>query len=188
MLTKIVDWIIGQKVISPTQRELYEYAVQCFFVTAIPFVISVLLSILLHMLAACVCFTLAFMLIRKFGGEYHAKRTWVCMISSSVAMVTGSCLAQWVVIPFAVLTPMIVAAGVEIWINSPIDSENRRLTLEEKRDCRQMVRWLSVVAFTAYVMLRYAHQDILASAVGLALVLAASTQVLAGIQQMREKR
>ena len=102
--------------------------------------------------------------------------------------VTGSCLAQWVVIPFAVLTPMIVAAGVEIWINSPIDSENRRLTLEEKRDCRQMVRWLSVVAFTAYVMLRYAHQDILASAVGLALVLAASTQVLAGIQQMREKR
>lgn len=68
MLTKIVDWIIGQKVISPTQRELYEYAVQCFFVTAIPFVISVLLSILLHMLAACVCFTLAFMLIRKFGG------------------------------------------------------------------------------------------------------------------------
>ena len=52
MLTKIVDWIIGQKVISPTQRELYEYAVQCFFVTAIPFVISVLLSILLHMLAA----------------------------------------------------------------------------------------------------------------------------------------
>ena len=152
MLTKIVDWIIGQKVISPTQRELYEYAVQCFFVTAIPFVISVLLSILLHMLAACVCFTLAFMLIRKFGGGYHAKRTWVCMISSSVAMVTGSCLAQWVVIPFAV------------------------------------VRWLSVVAFTAYVMLRYAHQDILASAVGLALVLAASTQVLAGIQQMREKR
>ena len=152
MLTKIVDWIIGQKVISPTQRELYEYAVQCFFVTAIPFVISVLLSILLHMLAACV--TLAFMLIRKFGGGYHAKRTWVCMISSSVAMVAGSCLAQWVVIPFAVLTPMIVAAGVEIWINSPIDSENRRLTLEEKRDCRQMVRWLSVVAFTAYVMLR----------------------------------
>ena len=83
---------------------------------------------------------------------------------------------------------MIVAAGVEIWINSPIDSENRRLTLEEKRDCRQMVRWLSVVAFTAYVMLRYAHQDILASAVGLALILAASTQVLAGIQQLREKR
>ena len=67
------------------------------------------------------CFTLAFMLIRKFGGGYHAKRTWVCMISSSVAMVAGSCLAQWVVIPFAVLTPMIVAAGVEIWINSPID-------------------------------------------------------------------
>ena len=31
-------------------------------------------------------------------------------------------------------------------------------------------------------------QDILASAVGLALVLAASTQVLAGIEQMREKR
>ena len=51
-----------------------------------------------------------------------------------------------------------------------------------------MARWLSIVAFTAYVMLRYAGLDILASAVGLALVLAASTQVLAGIQQLRQKR
>ena len=66
MLTKIVDWIIGQKVISPTQRELYEYAVQCFFVTAIPFVISVLLSILLHMLAACVC----------YAGFYAYQKIW----------------------------------------------------------------------------------------------------------------
>lgn len=79
-----------------------------------------------------------FMLLRKFSGGYHAKTLFRCMIISCLLLflcmeITIHISYSWNILVFAGI------AGSSLIIQSPIDSENKRLEEVQKRQYRKIV-------------------------------------------------
>lgn len=79
-----------------------------------------------------------FMLLRKFSGGYHAKTLFRCMIISCLLLflcmeITIHISYSWNILMFAGI------AGSSLIIQSPIDSENKRLEEVQKRQYRKIV-------------------------------------------------
>ena len=73
--------------------------------------------------------------IRKFSGGFHAKKAWVCLICSSTLLVFCTIVSSY--IEYGLGLAMVTLAAITILVLcSPIDSESRRLSQEEKKSCK----------------------------------------------------
>lgn len=72
------------------------------------------------------------MMIRKFGGGYHAQSAWKCLISSTIILCGYIWVSEYITYGYRLGFTMIVAA-LSLINNSPIDSENRKLDMQEQR-------------------------------------------------------
>lgn len=129
---KLAIWLIKKEAISQEEKELYEYAMYSFMITISPVIIVSIIGIFMNRLTESIFIIIPFMFIRKYSGGYHAKHSWVCMISSCGILFL--CVYAVAYIHYNILINiMLVVAVVSLIIFSPIDSENRRLDMVEKR-------------------------------------------------------
>lgn len=135
VLSLISGWLVKHKTIKPSDRELYEYAIYSFLISITPLIIFLIASGVMGLWSEGVIIILPFMVIRKFSGGYHAKYAYICMVVSTALLGIGLFVAihadsNWV------LHTLLVIAGISIMLNSPIDSENKRLTEDERKHYR----------------------------------------------------
>lgn len=135
VLSLISGWLIKHKIIKPSDRELYEYAIYSFLISITPLIIFLIASGVMGLWSERVIIILPFMVIRKFSGGYHAKYAYICMVVSTALLGIGLFVAihadsNWV------LHTLLGIAGISIMLNSPIDSENKRLTEDERKHYR----------------------------------------------------
>ena len=72
ILRTLSDWLVQQDAIESCDRELYEYAMHSFLVSAIPLAIFLIVSGVIGMLTEGLLIVIPFMVTRKFSGGYHA--------------------------------------------------------------------------------------------------------------------
>lgn len=152
ILNLLSEWLIKQKAIKSSERELYEYAIYSFLISFIPLVIFLIASGAIGMLLEGMLIIFPFMIIRKFSGGYHAKYACVCLIVSTGLL--GICLYgaihssnSWI------LHALSVVAGISITINSPIDSDNRKLTKIEIKRYKYITCLIVAVMLLIYITL-----------------------------------
>lgn len=146
----IAKWLINCEVIQSEEYDLYVYAAHSLIMTLAPLGLALTLGALLGHAATAVTIILPFMVIRKFSGGYHAKRAWVCLISSSLILGGCICASAYITYSGGLVSVMLIAA-VSLMINSPIDSENRRLDAQERRAYKKVT--IGLVALSVLISL-----------------------------------
>lgn len=139
LVKRITGWLINKQIISQEDRELYEYAVFSIFITMLPLLLAIIVGALEGNIKGYILVIIPFFILRKFSGGYHAKNAGVCFLESILLLVITVKVADS---RFSIYVFEIVAviSMVSLMINSPIDSENRRLDEYEINICKKVVR------------------------------------------------
>ena len=149
----IAKWLINHEAIRREEYDLYVYAAHSLIMTLAPLGLALLIGVVLGHTATAVTIILPFMVIRKFSGGYHAKKAWVCLISSSLILGGCICATEYITYSYGLISVMLIAA-VLLMLNSPIESENRRLDAQEwciyKKVAIGLVAFSVLMSFICY--------------------------------------
>ncbi|MGN0160315.1 MAG: accessory gene regulator B family protein [Lachnospiraceae bacterium] len=133
-----MDWLIKQDAIREDDRELYEYALYSSLLLISPLLLSVTVAYVMGNAFNGIVTILPFMTIRKYSGGFHSDRIEKCILESailvSITIWTSLNLdfGWWTIIS-------IIMAEMWLCIFSPIDSDSKKLSLDEKKSYRKTV-------------------------------------------------
>lgn len=182
----IVKWLIKNETITEEDGELYEYAAYSLLTTLAPLFLAMVIGCIIGSLTTSIVLILPFMVIRKFSGGFHAKHAWTCMCCSCGLLTV--CFLAASELRFHVWLGIITADAVlSLIIFSPVDSENRRLQPEEKKEYKQKAGRiaLGILGMIALLLLLGAEELAVHGAVGL--IMAAGLQVPCVLQHVFRK-
>ena len=172
----LTSYLIQNEGIKEEDKELYEYAFYSFFLALQPLFFAVFMGLITGEIVRCVMITLPFVVIRRFGGGYHAAGAVRCVIFSTILM--SICLLLSFYYPKGregVL--LILFAGASLMFFSPIDHENKRMSKNEKREFKKItVKTILVFVGIAVFCLGVGRAD-LSSCISLGILLAAVLQL-----------
>lgn len=176
VLKALSGWLVQQNAIKSSDRELFEYAMYSFLVSVMPLAIFLIASGVIGMLPEGLLIVIPFMVIRKFSGGYHAKHAYTCMLISVGLLVSGFYVVihaecTWIVHMLAIIS------GVSVIINSPIDSENKKLEEDEFNQYRCITYLLVIITIILYFALITLNQSYYAICLMVGLVLTAILQL-----------
>ena len=119
-----------------------------------------------------------FMFIRKFSGGIHAKKLRTCLLSSCVVLF----LVVWLVDKlnnniFLVISGFSAACSLICVRFSPIDSENRRLSVDERKEYKITTISMTTIFVAIYGVLLYAEFRIYAICIAEGIILTAMLQI-----------
>lgn len=179
MSSRIVKWLLRAGAISKNDRELYEYAAYSFLFSLLPLVLVMILGGVSGMLLEGVLMIVPFMLIRKFSGGFHLQSSGLCFISSTLLLSAFLFLIRLVTEKqgFILLSCLVAAAAIQIFICSPIDNEARRLSAKEQTVFKKVARIMSAIFLAVYIALMAFGQSRFAVPVGAGKILTALLQV-----------
>lgn len=144
----IAEWLIAHGAVPREDHDLYVYASHSLIMTVAPLGLALALGILLGHAVTAVTIIFPFMVIRKFSGGYHAKQAWVCIVSST--LILGVCIDTAAYIPYGGrLIVVMLMAALLLFMNSPIESGNRRLDEQERRTYKKVT--IGFVMFTVLI-------------------------------------
>lgn len=177
--TAITKWLLKTGAISYSDEKLYEYAVYSLVFALIPFAIVSFLGAWMNMLAEGICMMIPFFFIRKFSGGFHFKSSQVCLLLSTCLLLAFLLIVRQVIYMQSSwgFTIFVLLSGVCLFVLSPIDSEERRLSSKEKQVFRRVARILALIFIFIYVALIIINAKHYAVPIGAGIIIAACLQV-----------
>lgn len=142
---KVTDWLIRCEVINESEKELYQYALYSAILQIIPLLFSGGISFCFGSMRCGIIMILPFMILRKYSGGFHAKRLWSCLIGSSLLLILCIFLCMRLFYSEALFF-ITAASAISLIQFSPIENNNRKLELVEKRQYKK-ITMISVIAF-----------------------------------------
>lgn len=149
---KIADWLINLRIIQKEDRELYEYAAYSICITMFPLVFGIVIGGIEGNIKGYVFVIIPFLLFRKFSGGYHANHIVICLVESIILLVITVRVASSN-IRFSYILVTTIVLMICLIVNSPIDSENRRLDDYEKNTCKHIVWVICGILFVIGILL-----------------------------------
>ena len=157
---RLVKSMADNKVIDQDEIDVYRFGVQLLSETVLSFVVFLIIAALFGSVTEFIIFTVAFALIRQYGGGFHASKFIYCLLISC-GIVTLFCL----LIRFAELGSEHAAALSAISIPtililSPVDSKYKPIAEGDKKKYRNklfVLLFVEVLAavITAFVSMRF---------------------------------
>ena len=179
-------WLVKYNAIDSEDKELYEYAIFSILFTFSPLLLSIIIGLLIGRLWECVVLIIPFLFIRKFSGGFHAKKAWICLICSSTLLVFCTIVSSY--IEYGLGLAMVTLAAITILVLcSPIDSESRRLSQEEKKSCK--IATIIITFFFAFIdlILYLLQKETYAVCISLGIILTAGLQIPCLFHRTRSK-
>lgn len=124
------------------------------FLTVTPIVLILSIGSLLGKTIQGLIIIFPFMFIRKFSGGIHAKKLRTCLLSSCVVLF----LVVWLVDKLnnnIFLSISVFSAAFSLICFSPIDSENRRLSVDERKEYKITTISMTIIFVAIYGVLLY---------------------------------
>lgn len=172
----VVEWLIRSNAIKDEDKELYVYAMYSFLLSFAPIVFAVIFGICMGCLDKCITIIVPFAVIRKFGGGFHTKHSWSCLIISSVLLL--SCVYVSLYCECNLILMLVAGVAVVILIVcSPVDSENRRLEESEKKQYKKITIRIAVFFYLLSTVLKACGVEEYAKNVAIGITLAAILQL-----------
>lgn len=131
---RVTKRLIDKEMIVNEDRDIYEYALFVMFSYVCFFIVSLVLGLLAKIPLEAVIFFVSFCLIRNFAGGIHSDSEKKCVFFTTLSIVV-SIVAIKAFIHFEFLIVSIVViflAFTIIILLSPVDTENKRLSNEER--------------------------------------------------------
>lgn len=182
----IVDWLVRSEAIKQEDYDLYYYASYSLILTIFPIGMAFIVGGIMGVTINALLLILPFVVIRKYSGGYHAKSSKMCMFFSVVILVIFTRLSS-LVIWNSYFKLVVLVAIISLSIVSPIDSINKKLTLDEKRKYKKITMCLLGLLLLLIFVFDRLHMQQTAVCVSLGIILSASLQIPCLIVKILEK-
>ncbi len=184
---KIVQWLVEYGVILKEDAELYEYAVFTVYILIFTLGVSVIIGKIMGHTMESIVFIITFMIFRKFCGGYHAKHIQSCLMLS-VIMIAISVYMICMMIDLSIMVVGITLSLISIFVFSPVDSENYRLSQMEKKDFRRVVVILIIICISAEIVLLATTELRCFYCIGFGVIMTAILQLIQVVRNIRYNR
>lgn len=131
----LVKWLLKTGAISQQDAEVYEYGIYSFLFSLLPFALVLILTVPLGMVTEGFLLIVPFFFLRKFTGGFHFQSALPCLVTSTLLL-----LASLAGIKALLSKPPLLAVYLAVYLSlipifllSPIDSINRKLSSKEQR-------------------------------------------------------
>ncbi len=154
--SKIVSVLASRSVINKDDAELYDYGFFILLSQLLYFIIALVTGIILKIIPQSVIFYLAFLLIRKYAGGYHASTETRCEIFSTLSIVGSITVVKLSEIYDFKIALLVISAvsAVCIFIFSPLDTPEKPLSQKEFNYFRK-ISWLILLAIIISITVSY---------------------------------
>lgn len=149
---RLTDQFVRDGVVTPEDAEIVRYGLEALTDNILAFLLTALVGFFYgSLLSGIVLWMLSFPL-RKYAGGYHAKTKVRCyLISVGMLVVAFALLYQPAYHP-AVHFILVTISGSYIFMNAPVDHENKVLDATERRVYRKRTRIALIVESFLFVM------------------------------------
>lgn len=145
-LTHSINFIaLNKNGLSDEEREKLAYGLEGIYLTVTKAIIIFLIAIILNFVKEFVITLILFNIIRYPGFGFHATKSTICLISSTLLILGLPYLFTHVEIPLIVKILLCVISCVCFIIFAPADTVKRPLTNKKKRKIRKI--YASCLAF-----------------------------------------
>lgn len=185
ILNRTIAFIERNNSIDAEKAEVIRYGLEILLLKVLFFIASIAVGILMHNFWECLIFTLALSAIRSLAGGYHADTRIKCFIQSMcmlMAVLAILKLIQKNLFICEMAMCLTIAAAVIIWLFSPIDTENKRLTNQERKILRIKSRLILIIETVVCVNAYLLNYDKVACSIMLALIVTAIFMVIGGLK------
>lgn len=174
----IAKWLLRAGAISAEDLDLYIYGIYSFLFTLIPLFLVILLSIPFNMTSEGVLLIIPFILLRKFSGGFHFKSATPCAIVSILLLLFFLIGTKYVLFSqtYILFYILVCTSLVTLILFSPIDSENRRLSQNEKYFFHKTAVYLSLTFFVIIFIFFAFSLERIAIPIGAGVILSALLQ------------
>lgn len=147
---KAVDVLSVHNYIAQDEKELYVYGFFMLFSKAFFFLLTVIYGVLFGIVLESILFYITFIVIRGYAGGVHASKESTCTICTSLAMLLCVAAIRACMELSLITVPLFLLAlsTICILLLSPLDSAEKRLTEEEKKEYQKKSH-----VFTALILL-----------------------------------
>lgn len=154
--SKITNVLINRSAIKDEEKELYEYGFFILMSQILYFIIAIIIGIILSLTLESIVFYIAFQLIRKYAGGYHAKTETRCEISTTFSIIT--CISVIKLSQFydfkIILLAITVISTVCIFVFCPLDTPEKPLSEKEFKYFRK-ISWLILLVIIILIVISY---------------------------------
>ena len=120
---------------NPNENELaiIKYGLEGIYLTITKTVVILTIAFLLGYFIESIIFTIAFGLLRSFSYGIHAKKSWMCWISSIILFIGIPIMAKEIIINKYIVYCVGLIGTILIYKNSPADTYKRPIINKKRR-------------------------------------------------------
>lgn len=135
-------------------RELYIYGFFMLFSKVFYFLLTTVLGLMFGIVLESIAFYILFTVIRGYAGGVHASTERACMICTSLLLLTCTAAMKVCIVYSLFVLPiiMLVLSTIYIIALSPLDTEEKRLSEEEKKVYRRKTHLFTTIILLVAVL------------------------------------
>ena len=156
--TYVTSWLSRTGVIQNDDTELYQYGFFILLTGIFHFIVTLVLGFFFNVFCESIVFYIMFTLLRSYAGGIHAKTEGQCLVLSDLAILICIVGIRILKTSSSVLfTLFLLSAGFGCILSlSPLDTEEKTLTAEERSHYKILTRRIALVilaiALAAYAV------------------------------------
>lgn len=150
----IINSLINYKIITEEEIPIYEYGVKILFYKAGYIISLICICIILNRkFINLLIFYFSFMLLRRYSGGYHSKNYISCI---TLFLIIYFFLDLGVAILHTINSYLLIiiflVISLLIYIKSPIDCANKRLSQQQKLENKNKTLLVLLILFSTYMI------------------------------------
>ncbi len=189
ILSIITSFLANNDNIDEERLEVIKYGIEILLLKVLFFIASMLLGVLLQSFWECLLFTLSFSVIRSLAGGYHADTRIKCFIQSMCMLMVVLVILKLIqrnLFSWEIVLCLSIIAAVIIWLTSPIDTENKRLTNEERKILKIKSRSILIIETVICISTYLLNYEKVACSIMLALIVTAVLMIIGGLKNTKQ--
>ena len=189
ILNRTIAFIEKNNSIDAEKAEVIRYGLEVLLLKAVFYIASIAVGILMHSFWECLTFLISFSAIRSLAGGHHANTRIKCFIQSMfmlMAILAALKVLQSSLLGYGVLMPIAFASAIVIWIFSPVDTENKRLTNEERKILKIKTRSILIIETVICISTYLLNYSKAACSIMLALIVTAILVVIGRVKDAEQ--
>lgn len=133
--------------LTDVQLEQIEYGLAGVYLSITKLIIIITAAFFLKIQKECACFLIIFAILRNNAYGIHATKSWICLVTSSVAFLGIPVLAMNLAIPTSITYILGILATIFVFKNSPADTKKRPIIDRQKRLRHKLLATLTAIIY-----------------------------------------
>lgn len=150
---KLCNVMITKGVIAREDRELYDYAFDLLLSKGVVILLCLTIGLCVRSFWLTCLFFMFFFPLRSYAGGYHTRHEWTCFMWSITIFAALLAYANFVRPAWYVHFAILLAAGIPIWLLSPVEDENKPLDAGERQAYRKKAHVILAAELAAAMVL-----------------------------------